>query len=95
MSSGSDQSEKSRAQRTFNFTLAAVVTQVGCLTLVILLAALFGGMWLDQIFQMKPMFTLGLTIASIPVSLIAMLWIVRSATSRLRSGPGEDRKNEE
>jgi ABC-type transport system involved in cytochrome c biogenesis permease subunit len=95
MSSGSDQSEKSRAQRTFNLTLAAVVTQVGCLTLVILLAALFGGLWLDQIFQTKPMFTLGLTIASIPVTLIVMLWIVRSATSRLKSGPSEDSKNEE
>ena len=95
MSSGSDQSDKSRAQKTFNITLAAVVSQVGCLTLGILLVALFGGLWLDRIFQTKPMFTLGLTIASIPVTLIAMLWIVRSATSRLKSGTEEDKKKEE
>jgi F0F1-type ATP synthase assembly protein I len=85
MSPNSDQSEKNRAQSAFNLTLAAVVGQVGCLTLVILLGAILGGIWLDGRFNTKPLFTLGLAIASIPVTLIAMLWVVRSATSRIKS----------
>lgn len=85
MSPNSDQNEKNRGQNAFNLTLAAVVGQVGCLTLVILLGAILGGIWLDGRFNTKPLFTLGLAIASIPVTLILMLWVVRSATSRLQS----------
>lgn len=84
MSPTSDPDEKKRAQNAFNLTLAAVVGQVGCLTLVILLGAIFGGIWLDGRLGTKPMFTLGLAIASIPITLILMVWVVRSATSRLR-----------
>lgn len=64
--------------------LGAVVGQVGCLTLVIVLAALFGGLWLDRMFGTKPVITLVLMIASIPVTLIVMFWIVRKATARLQ-----------
>jgi F0F1-type ATP synthase assembly protein I len=85
MSPNSDQNEKNRAQNAFNLTLAAVVGQVGCLTLVIILGAILGGIWLDSRFDTKPLFTLGLAIASIPVTLIVMLWVVRSATARLQS----------
>jgi len=83
MSPESDQSDEFTAQRTFTLTLAAVVGQVGCLTTVVILAALFGGMWLDGQFGTKPMFTVGLTIISVPVTLVAMIWIVRIATNRL------------
>jgi hypothetical protein len=64
--------------------LGAVVGQVGCLTLVIILAALFGGLWLDGVFGTKPVITVVLMIASVPVTLIVMFWIVRKATVRLQ-----------
>jgi magnesium-transporting ATPase (P-type) len=85
MSPTSDPSNKSRKQSAFNLTLAAVAGQVGCLTLIIVLAALFGGLWLDSRFATKPMFTVGLMIASVPVTLVVMVWVVRAATSRLQS----------
>jgi hypothetical protein len=56
MSPNSDQNEKNRAQSAFNLTLAAVVGQVGCLTLVIILGAILGGIWLDSRFDTKPLF---------------------------------------
>lgn len=83
MSPESKQSDEVTAQRTFTLTLAAVVGQVGCLTTVLVLAALFGGLWLDGRFDTKPMFTVSLTIISVPVTLVAMIWIVRIATARM------------
>lgn len=80
-----NQPEKNRARYAFNLTLAAVASQVGCLTLLIVLAALFGGLWLDARFGTKPMFTIGLMIASVPVTLVGMFWVVRMTTARIRS----------
>ena len=79
----SNQPEKSRSQYAFNMTLVAVAGQVGCLTLFIVLAALFGGLWLDNIFNTRPMITVVLMVASIPVTLILMFWIVKAATSKI------------
>jgi F0F1-type ATP synthase assembly protein I len=93
MSLPNSQSEKQGAQKAFNLTLAAVVGQVGCLTLLIVLAALFGGLWLDSRFDTRPMFTVGLMIISIPVTLILMFLVVRAATSRLQENL-EKRKTE-
>lgn len=90
MNSNSSQPERNRAEYAFNLTLAAVAGQVGCLTLVIVLAALFGGLWLDSQFNTRPMFTIGLMVASIPVTLVLMFWVVRTATSRLQAKSKED-----
>ena len=53
--------------------------------LVIVLAAVFGGLWLDNLFSTKPLFTIGLVLASVPVSLGLSVWIalrtVRGNTS--------------
>lgn len=84
MSPNSDKPDKGRSQYAFNVTLAAVAGQVGCLTIVIVLAALFGGLWLDARFNTNHLFTIGLMIASVPVTLVLMFWIVRAATSRLQ-----------
>lgn len=70
--------------KIFNFTLASVVAQVGCLTFVIILGAILGGIWLDNHYQSKPIFTLGLLIISIPVSLGVMILVVRFAISKIK-----------
>ena len=85
MESTKKQPEKNRSRYAINMTVAAVAGQVGCLTLVIVLAALFGGLWLDTRFGTKPMITVALTVASVPVTLVGMFWIVRLAVSRLSS----------
>lgn len=92
---------ENRREVNQGIVLGAVVGQVGCLTLLIVLAALFGGLWLDGVFDTKPFITIALMIASVPVTLVAMFWIVRKATARLQaqkshkdqpSGQGGDRQ---
>ncbi|MEX2161104.1 MAG: AtpZ/AtpI family protein [Anaerolineales bacterium] len=68
-----------------NMTLAAVIGQVGCLTVVIILAALLAGLWLDSQFQTRPIFVIGLLLGSVPLTLILMFWLVRKATARMQS----------
>jgi F0F1-type ATP synthase assembly protein I len=70
--------------KIFNLTLASVVAQVGCLTFVIILGAVLGGLWLDNYYGSKPIFTVGLLIVSIPVSLAVMILVVRYATSKIK-----------
>jgi len=70
--------------KIFNLTLASVVAQVGCLTFVIILGSVLGGLWLDNQYESKPIFTVGLLIVSIPVSLAVMILVVRFATSKLK-----------
>ena len=64
--------------------LVVMVGQVGCLTLVIILASLFGGLWLDKTFGTKPVFTLVLLFAGIPVSVLVMLSVARKTLARLK-----------
>ncbi len=85
MSQSSDP-QRNRKQYWLNLTLAGVAGQVGCVTLLIALAAVFGGLWLDARLQTRPTFTIVLLLASIPVSLFAMLYIVRLFTSKIKAG---------
>lgn len=66
--------------------LIVMVGQVGCLTLVIILASVFGGLWLDKTLGTKPLFTLILLFAGIPLSVILMLTVARRTLGRLKSG---------
>jgi len=75
----------------FNVALAIVAGQVGFLTLVIVLAAVLGGLWLDNRFQTRPILTIALLIISIPISVLAMLIVVRGAVARIKAG-GVQRK---
>jgi len=63
--------------------LAVLTGNVGCLTVLITLAALFTGLWLDGLFGSKPWITLALMGLSLPVSLFVMFTIVRWTTSRM------------
>jgi F0F1-type ATP synthase assembly protein I len=69
----------------FNTTLTTVVAQVGCITPVIILGFLFLGLWLDRQFASSPLFTIVFIVVAMPVSVVALLVIVRTATKRLKS----------
>jgi len=71
--------------------LIVLVGQVGCLTLVIILASVFGGLWLDQTFHTKPLFTLILLFAGIPLSVVLMLTVARRTLSRIKSNAGSEK----
>ncbi len=57
--------------------VVSLVGQIGCITIIIILAAGFLGRWLDGQFQTGRNFTLWLILLSFPVTLIIMYLIVR------------------
>jgi len=67
-----------------NTLLVVMIGQVGCLTLIIILASVFGGLWLDKTFGTKPVFTLALLFAGVPVSVFVMLTVARRTLARLK-----------
>jgi len=73
--------------------LVVLVGQVGCLTLLIIIASVLAGLWLDANFHTKPLFTLVLLLAGIPLSVLGMLLVARRTLARLtkedKSNPGE------
>jgi len=72
-------------QKLLNLTLAGVAGLVGFFTLIIVLAAVFFGLWLDSRLGTRPWWTIGLVLGSIPVSLIVMLVVVRLAVSKIKT----------
>jgi F0F1-type ATP synthase assembly protein I len=77
------QTEQNR-QNLFRTLLVVVIGQVGCLTLAVILASVFGGLWLDNTFGTKPVFTLVLLFAGIPLSVFLMLYVSRKTLARLK-----------
>ena len=75
---------ENNSNNRFNTILATVVGQVGCLTPIIILGALFAGLWLDRQFETKPLFTILFIVGSAPVSVFVLYRIVRSATTKLK-----------
>lgn len=77
------QSDQNR-RNMVNTLLIVVIGQVGCLTLAVILASVFGGLWLDNVFGTKPVFTLVLLFAGIPLSVFLMLYVSRKTLARLK-----------
>ena len=87
--------DKKTALSKFNLTLAVVTGQVGCLTIVIILVAFLAGSWLDNQFGYDALFTVILMVASVPVTLIVMFWVVRSVTARFAKPPVQNTEQQE
>ncbi len=60
-----------------NTQVYTVTFQVGCLTIFIVLAALVGGLWIDNQFATKPLFTIILMVASVPVTMVVLIRLVQ------------------
>lgn len=82
MSSGND-----RRQVAQGLALVSVVWQIGCVTVVVVIGALAAGLGLDQIFDTRPLFTMLLVLASIPLSLYLLVQIALSAVKQLTPPP--------
>ncbi len=87
--------QKPEQKPSLNLLLVGLVGQVGCLTMVIILAAVLGGLALDAKFGTKPWFTAGLLVVSIPISLVTMFFVARKATARMKADQQANQKNEE
>lgn len=68
--------------------------QVGCITLLIVFAALAGGLWLDKQLDSKPMFTIILLVGSAPLSLFLTFWLAmrQIRSSQANQPPSTGRK---
>ena len=86
---------ENRSNNRFNTILATVVGQVGCLTPVIILGALFAGLWLDRQFETKPLFTILFIVGSAPISVFVLYRIVRTATAKLKTDNQVENSEEE
>jgi hypothetical protein len=64
------------SQSLVNMRLASVGGEVGCLTLIIVLIAVFGGIWLDRLLGTKPIITILLVLVSGPISLLLTYLLV-------------------
>jgi F0F1-type ATP synthase assembly protein I len=76
------QSESDRKNILRNL-LIVLVGQVGCITLVVILLSVRLGLWLDEYFQTRPIYTLILLFAGIPLSVWLMLLVARRTLKRL------------
>jgi F0F1-type ATP synthase assembly protein I len=85
----------SKQQDEFRTAVTMTVVWVAGLTLIIIFVALFAGILLDRILNSKPLFTVVLTIASIPATIYATFRVVKSATSRIQPAVKKDNLEEE
>lgn len=63
---------------------STIGVQAGCISLILVLMALGGGVLLDRVFNTKPLFVLGLLLLSVPISLYAMVRSVLASTRSMR-----------
>jgi F0F1-type ATP synthase assembly protein I len=77
-----------------NTLLIVMIGQVGCLTLIIIFGSVLVGLWLDNMFGTKPVITLVLLFAGIPISVLLMLTVARRTLARLKD-QAEAEKNSE
>jgi len=68
-----------------NTVLVVMIGQVGCLTLVILLLSVLGGLWLDNRFGTEPILTIVLLLLGIPVSVFLMIVVARRTLVKLKA----------
>ena len=73
-----------KGQDEFRAAVTMTVVWVAGLTLFIIFAALFAGLWLDKILNSKPLFTIVLVLISIPVTLFLTVRIVRTTSARIQ-----------
>lgn len=66
--------------------------QIGCVTLVVVLAAAFGGIWLDRMLGTKPLITILLIVGAAPLSLFATYWMALRAINKVNPPASQDTK---
>ncbi len=87
-----NQLEMARASLELAFK---VIAQIGLLTLVVVVVAIFGGLWLDRAFSTKPLFTVILIVGSFPVSLYIIYRVALGAVGKMQPAAGQPRRKEE
>ena len=87
-----DQLEAAQASLQLAFK---VIAQIGLLTLAVVAVAIFGGLWLDRVFDTRPVFTVILILGSFPISLYIIYRVALGAISAMKPAGGKPRRKEE
>lgn len=66
--------------------LAAMGGEIGCVTLVIIFVAVFGGLWLDRILGTKPILTILFVIGAGPLALFTTYWLAIRTVKDIQPG---------
>ena len=75
-------------QNLINSVVIKIAVQVGCLTLLIILAALILGLWLDNIMSTRPLFTILFMVGSMPMTWVAIFRVVNRSKQQIIGQPG-------
>ena len=71
-------------QQALGLAVAGLLGQVGCLTVVIISAALVAGLWIDSQFDTRPIFTILFIVGSVPVTIYLMVRLVLGGMARIQ-----------
>ena len=74
---------------------STIGVQAGCISVVLVLLALGGGLLLDRLLNTKPLFVLGLLLLSIPISLYAMVRSVLASSKSMREDAASQTPHQE
>ncbi len=69
--------------------LIVLIGQVGCITLGVIVLSVVLGLWLDTIFHTRPIITVILLFAGVPVSVILMLVLARRTLAKIEAQEGK------
>ncbi len=85
---GSQSHRDGGRQSALALAVLGLLGQVGCVTALVILAALAAGLWVDAQLDTRPVFTLAMVLASVPLTLYLMIRIVLGGMDRLHRAAG-------
>lgn len=68
-----------------NLVLAGMLSQIGCVTAIIVVAALLGGLWVDSRLNTKPLFTALFLLLSIPINVYSLVRVALTTAAQFQS----------
>jgi len=77
-------SEQQHSPRTKNLTFAGLSALTGCVSLIVVVIALFAGLFIDSLIGQRGPATICLVILSVPVSLYLMLKIALTLIGQIQ-----------
>jgi len=86
--------EKTDLTPAFYSKTMLVGGEIGCVTLIIVLVAVLGGLWLDRLLGTKPIITIFLVFGSAPLSLVLTYWLAMRAIRDMNPLPSAEKKRD-
>ena len=94
MSQSGNNEHKPLQSVSASMPVIALGGQIGCVTLVVVLVAAFGGIWLDNLLGTKPFLTIILILGAAPLSLFLTYVMAVKAINKVNQPTAQDEKIE-